>query len=169
MKRNFCTHISFASFGSFLGCQNTSGTQIIQTLSKPLHIWWLIKPKEIQIHGENIIVKNKFHIYQLFVYENPVIHGKSMIACNILSVPWDIPSELKRIACLKIVKVAESSIKSYKAGMKLEWSPTLMGFKNLRKPVVWWPMCNGKLNAVHMPPSAGCGFIQRAWPLGLQL
>lgn len=162
MKRNFCTHISFASFGSFLGCQNTSGTQTIQTLSKPLHIWWLIKPKEIQIHGENIIVKNKFYIYQLFVYENPVIHGKSMIACNILSVPRDIPSELKRIACLKIVKVAESSIKSYKAGMKLEWSPTLMGFKNLRKPVVWWPMCNGKLNAVHMPPSAGCGFIQRA-------
>lgn len=70
--------------------------------------------------GENIIVKNKFYIYQLFVYENPVIHGKSMIACNILSVPRDIPSELKRTPCLKIVKVAESSIKSYKAGMKLE-------------------------------------------------
>lgn len=73
--------------------------------------------------GENIIVKNKFYIYHfihLVVYENPVIHRKSMIACNILSVPRDIPSELKRTPCLKIVKVAESSIKSYKAGMKLE-------------------------------------------------
>lgn len=111
--------------------------------------------------GKNNIVMNKLYVIGC---KWKSLHSWKVI----LDVARDIPSELKSTACLKIVKVAESSIKSYKAGMKLEWSPTLMGFKNLRKPVVWWPMYNGKLDAVHVPLWAGCGFIQRAWPLGLQ-
>lgn len=95
----------------------------------------------------------------MFVYENLVIYGKLMIVCNIFSVFWDILLELKRIVCLKIVKVVESLIKLYKIGMKFEWSLILMGFKNLRKFVVWWFMCNGKFNVVYMLLLVGCGFI----------